>query len=86
METGMTQGSDQHPIRQIEERDSYIIAESLAIAVALIDRLDDADRPDSDYAQMKNLLDRMIGDVRALEMIMGAARRLVELGLRKGRR
>ena len=78
--------SSEHPIRRLEERDSYIVAESLAISVALIDRMADADRPESNKAEMKDLLDRLVGDDRALELIMVNARRLVELGLKGTRK
>lgn len=75
----------EHPIRNLEERDGYIVAEALAISIVLMDQLNDEDIPESNQTHMKDLLDRLVTDVRALEMIMGNARRLVELGL-KGKR
>jgi hypothetical protein len=70
--------SVEHRIKHLEERDGYIVAEALAISIALMDGLSEEDRPESNQAHMKDLLDRLVTDVRTLEMIMSSARYIVE--------
>jgi hypothetical protein len=72
----------EHPIRHLEERDGYIVAEALAISIALMDRMRDEDWPASNQAHMKDLLDRLVTDASAFDMIMDSARNTVEQGLK----